>query len=392
MIKKAKELGVTEKKLISMLAESPAANAVTASIASIVLGLIFGMIVLLIINPGAAFGGLMNLLTAGFSSVKSFSKVLYNAAPLLMTGLAVGFAFKAGLFNIGAAGQYIMGAFFALFTAVIWQFPWWAAILAAMVGGALWGSLPGIFKAFFNVNEVITSIMFNWIGLYLVNLLLNNTPDMLDTIGNKTIELPYANPGAILPNFGLAELINSSYLNMGILIAIIFSILIYIILEKTTLGYEIKACGLNRNASIYAGIDAKRNIILSMIISGALAGIGGGIAFLSGTVQLESMASTLNPMGFNGIPVALLAFSNPLGIIASSLFIAYLQVGGEAMYPEFSSEMVNIILSVIIYFSAFSLIMRSVIGKWMKRLSKTPDALPIVVQVPVPAVGKGAEK
>jgi simple sugar transport system permease protein len=361
---------ITQKKILESLGQSASARSVFASIASIILGLIFGLIVLIFISPSDAFTGFSSLLTAGISGVYRFSKVLYNAAPLLMTGLAVGFAFKTGLFNIGAAGQFTMGGFFALYAGIMWKMPWWVCIIAALIGGAIWGAFPGIFKAFFNVNEVITSIMFNWIGLFFVDLVLSDTAGMLDLVGNKTLELALANGSAILPDLGLQAALGTPFMNIGFIIASAFAVIVYFVLEKTTFGYEIKACGLNRDASIYAGINAKRNIIVSMVISGALAGIGGALSYLSGTVQMETFASSLSPMGFNGIPVALLAFSSPLGIIASSFFIAYMQVGGEAMYPEYSSEMVNIIIAVIIYFSAFSLLMRQVIGNFLSSKKK----------------------
>lgn len=365
-----------------------------SSISAIVAGLLVGLLFLFIIeavkevsdmtNP---FWGFSNLLTAGFTSMTRITKVFYNTAPLLMCGLSVGFAFKAGLFNIGATGQYTVGGFFALIAAIIWNFPWWAAILVAMIAGAVWGLIPGLFKAVFNINEVITTIMLNWAGLFFVNLLFYNVhKNVYDSQGNlietiwmytspeRTTNLLSANPNAILPNLGLQNLLDSSYINIGIFIAILFAVIMYIVLDKTTFGFEIKACGHNKNASTYAGIKAKQTIIMTMLIAGGLAGVGGGIMFLSGTVDYTVSNTTLLAMGFNGIPVALLAFSNPLGIIASSLFISYLQVGGEAMQPIFSVEMVNVITSVIIYFSAFSLILSQYIKK---RVNKSKESTKI---------------
>lgn len=350
-----------------------------ASMASIAIGLIFGYLLLLFFNPSMSLYGLGKILFAGASNSEKFSKVLYQAAPLIMTGLAVGFAFKTGLFNIGATGQYTVGAFFALYTGIVLDAPWWAALLAAMVGGAIWGAWPGLCKALFNVNEVITSIMFNWIGLFTVNLLLANTKGILDKIvSNRTANLAAANKDAIIPKWGLDTLFGSSYMNISILITAAVAILIYVVLNKTTFGYELKACGFNRNASTYAGINAKRNIILSMVISGGLAGLGGGIYYLSGTAQFTIVKSLLG-MGFNGIPVALLATSNPIGIIFSALFVSYIQVGGEAMQPEFAKEIIDIIISVIIYLSAFSLLLRGGLGRLLNwkgsRRAKADEAL-----------------
>ena len=312
-----------------------------------------------------------NFITYAFKDTPSMIKVLYNAAPLILCGLAVGFAFKAGLFNIGATGQYTVGAFFSLIAVILWGFPWWAAILIAMITGGLWGFVPGYFKAKFNINEVITTIMLNWVAVFFTRLLLYNLPDMRTLPPwDRTDAIGYHNPSGLLPDLGLKELTGSSFINIGIIIAIVVAIIIHIVMNKTTFGYEIKACGHNKNASIYAGIKAKRTIILTMVISGALSGIAGGVSFLAGTIQFTT-DSQLLPMGFNGIPVALLAFSNPLGIIVSGLFIGYLYVGGQAFEGVYSSEVTNIILSVIIYFSAFTLIVSQFLKK--KVSNKTDD-------------------
>ena len=338
-----------------------------ASIASILVGLLVGLILLFAFNAPFAMHGFRQILTAGLASLDKLAKVLYQSAPLIMTGLSVGFAFKTGLFNIGASGQYTVGAFCALVTVIQFQLPWYLGLLAAMVGGAIWGAIPGLFKARFNVNEVITSIMFNWIGLFAVNLSLNNMPMMLANYWgainkDRTAALAQANPGGMIPKAGLDELMHSNYMNISIFIAVAIAILCWVILSKTTFGYELKACGYNRNASIYAGINARRNIVLSMVIAGALSGIGGGIYYLSGTAQY-TLVKTLLPMGFNGIPTALLASSHPLGTIFSALFISYIQVGGDAMQPEFVKEIIDIIIAAIIYLAAFALLMRSLIGK-----------------------------
>ncbi len=338
-----------------------------SSLVAVVAGLLLGMILLLCFNADKAMYGFGNMMLTGVTSLEKFGKVLYTAAPLLMTGLAVGFAFKTGLFNIGASGQFTVGGFCALIGAIQFQLPWWVCMIMAIVGGAIWGAIPGIFKAFFNVNEVISAIMFNWIGLFSVNMIIANMPMMLsnywgEKVGNRTGKLMEANPNAIVPKLGLDELTGSSYVNAGILIAIICSVIIWIILSKTTFGYELKACGYNRDASQYAGINSKKNIIFAMAISGALAGLGGAIYFQSGSVQY-GLEKVLQPMGFNGIPVALLGVSHPLATIFSALFISYLQVGGDAMQPEFTKEIIDIIIAAIIYMSAFALLVQEGIRK-----------------------------
>ena len=356
----------------------------TASLVSILAGLLVGFILLMIFNFDKALYGFGNIIFTGLRSPDRFAKVLYTAAPLLMTGLSVGFAFKTGLFNIGASGQYTVGAVLSLVGAIMWQLPWYACILLGMAGGAVWGAIPGICKALFNVNEVITSIMFNWIGLFAANLFLYNSPQMLANAWgainkDRTAALSAANPGAILPKMGMDQALGSNYMNIAIFIAIIAAFIMWYVLQKTTFGYELKACGYNRNASRYAGINDKRNIVLSMVIAGALSGIGGALYYLSGTGQF-TMGKMLLTMGFNGIPIALLAASHPLGTILSSLFIGYIQVGGEALQPEFAKEIIDIIIAAIIYLSAFSLLMRELILR--ARLSRENKAAAIIEETP----------
>lgn len=357
-----------------------------ASLLSIAVGLLVGLAVLFSLNAPYALVGFNRILTTGVASLEKLAKVLYQAAPLMLCGLSVGFAFKTGLFNIGASGQYTLGAFCALTASIQLQLPWYLALIFAMIGGAVWGAIPGICKALWNVNEVITSIMFNWIGMFAVNMAITNMPMMLanawgkSSIKDRTAALKDANQSAILPKLGLDELMNSNYINIGIFIAIGVAILMWIVLQKTTFGYELKACGHNRSASQYAGINAKRNIILSMVVAGALSGLAGGVYYLSGTGQY-TLVKVLLPMGFNGIPVALLASSHPLGTIFSALFISYIQVGGDALQPYFIKENIDIIISAIIYLSAFALLMKEMIGRLILRKSNNkleddPEALP----------------
>ena len=349
----------------------PGSTSISASLISIGVGLIVGLVLLYVLNAKAAGGAFISLITTGFRSSDKFAKVLYQAAPLIMTGLSVGFAFKTGLFNIGATGQYTVGAAFALIGAIQFQLPWYVCLLLALIGGAFWGIFPGLFKALFNVNEVITSIMFNWIAMFAVNLTINNLPMMLAKYWggaqmDRTANLAQANPGALIPRLGLDVLMKSNYMNISIFIAIAFALIAWIILSKTTFGYELKACGYNRNASIYAGINAKRNIVLSMVISGAFAGVGGGLYFLAGTGQYTLLKQLL-AAGFNGIPVALLATSNPIGTIFSAFFVSYIQVGGDAMQPDFVKEIIDIIISVIIYLAAFALLTRDLLSRGKQR-------------------------
>ena len=279
----------------------------SSSILAIICGLLFGFIILLASNPSQAVNGFMMIIKGGFTDgMKGVGDVLYYATPIIMTGLSVGFAFKTGLFNIGASGQFTAGAFAAVYVGIKWTFlpasiHWLVALLAAILVGALVGSIPGILKAFFNVNEVISAIMMNYIGMYIVNLLVRNY--IYDPLKNQSVAVAQS---AILPKAGLDKIFVGASLNIGIFIAVLCVILIYVILNKTTFGYELKACGLNPHASKYAGINEKRNIVLSMVISGALAGLGGALLYLAGSGKYLQVLDIIAPEGFSGISVALL--------------------------------------------------------------------------------------
>lgn len=356
-----------KKKL--RLTENDGFMSVLSSLTSIAIGLLFGLILLLILNPANAFAGMGRMLSKGFTD---FGNVLYRSAPLVMVGLAVAFAYKVGLFNIGASGQYTIGAFLALVFAIELQMPWYVCLLVSAVGGAFWGIFPGLFKALFNVNEVLTAIMFNWIGMNLVNFLVPNLPRMLDSdwgasASDRTAALANANPGAIIPRAGLDNLLNYSYMNIGIFIAIVLAVIMWTILQKTTFGYELKACGINRDAAEYAGINSKKNIVLSMVISGALAGIGGGLFYLAGGGQY-TLLQQIEVAGFDGITVALLANCNPLGCIFSAIFLSWVNLGGNAMQSQgYATEATEIMTSVIVYLAAFSLLLRTWLTKLLSR-------------------------
>ena len=354
-----------KQSLRGQMASSEAFVSVAASLVCIVIGLLLGLVALAIINLEHAFGdGLMVILTSGLKSARNMGTVLANGAPLIMTGLSVGFAFKTGLFNIGAAGQYTLGAFGALYCALVLQLPWYLCLLAAMVLGAIWGAIPGFFKAYLNINEVITSIMFNWIGLYMVNDIMygKGKSPMYDLSTTKTYSLRKAAPQSMIPSCGMSGLFgNLQSVTIAIFIAVFFALVVYIVLSKTTFGFELKACGFNKNAAQYAGINDKRNIILSMTIAGALAGIGAGLYYLSTVAEWNPQVSTALPaMGFNGISAALLACSNPIATIFSSLFISYITVGGTKLSTQYyTKEIADVITALIIYLCAFSLLFKN---------------------------------
>jgi len=340
-----------------------------SSLMAIAVGLIVGLIILFISNSKDAIPAFVTILKGGFEDgARGLGQVIYFAIPIIMTGLSVGFAFKTGLFNIGASGQFTCGAFVAIYIGVKWSFVpseihWLVALIGAMLAGALWGSGPGLLKAFFNVNEVITSIMMNYIGMYLVNMTIVKT--VYDSLKNQTKPVLKS---AVLPKAGLDKLFNASNVNIGIIIVILAVAIIYIILQKTTFGYELKACGSNKDASRYAGINEKRSIILSMVIAGALSGLGGGLLYLSGSGKYIHVLDVLASEGFSGISVALLGMSHPIGIFLSGLFIAHLKVGGfNIQLYNFVPEVIDIIVSVIIYCGAFALLFKEIMNKIIRQ-------------------------
>lgn len=370
------------------LKETDGFKAFLGSMLAISMGLFLGIVLMIFVNPSNSLQGIGRLLMGMFNNPRGgwigLGQLLYRATPLFFTGLAVAFAFKTGLFNIGASGQYTMGIFIAALIGILGDslgsFQWILAVLGGMLGGFVWGFIPGFFKAKFNVHEVITSIMFNYIGVFLVNGILTSNylrNEMVDLQRTAKIDqaarTPYGFFDTMFPNTGL---------DISIFIAIGTAIILYIVLNKTVFGRELKSVGLNRDASKYAGINEKRSIMLSMAISGMIAGLGGALFILAPSARnfgnTYSIESVIIAEGFDGIPIALLAASNPIGVIFSTLFIGYISLSGIPMQSVgYVSEIVNMIISIILYFSAFALIMTQNIGKiknlFKKRIKKKPS-------------------
>lgn len=340
-----------------------------SSLIAICCGLIFGLIIMFLVIPNRALEGFSILLRGGFyRGIKSAGEVLYLSVPIMMTGLSVAFAFKCGLFNIGTPGQYIVGAFVSMFMAfnitfIPDSFRWLFAILMGGLAGALWATVPGILKAYCNVNEVISSIMMNYTGMLLI--IEGVKQFMYNSAGGESYTI---SKSLAIPKLGLDKVFRGSSINAGTLIAIGVCIIAYIIMNKTTFGYELKATGYNLDASIYAGMNEKKSIILAMMIAGFFAGLGGGLVYLAGTGRTISTAEILAAEGFNGISVALLGFNNPLGVIFSSLFIAYINLGGNYVQAvHIAIEIIDIIVAAIIYFSSFTLFINLVLVKRYRR-------------------------
>lgn len=328
-----------------------------ASLACILGGLLVGYIALLIIEPSGASKAIVDIMRSflrypGKLKLKYFGQTLVRTVPLLLCALSVLFAYKVGMFNIGAAGQYCAGACAALYAALAWNWPWYLCILAAIVAGALLGAAAGALKTACNVNVVISGIMLNWITLYLTNMILT---------GVKSPNSPYtkslqgSNPKALMPDLGLARLFgNEKSVSIAIPLAILIAILVWVILSKTKFGYELRATGNNYNAAKYCGMKENRNIILTMVIAGALAGMGAALLYLTGIEDWETTISSVPGMGFNGIAVAFLGGLHPIGSILSAFFIQYITAGGGNVDLQvYCSQISSLISSLIIYLCAF---------------------------------------
>ena len=338
--------------------KNQAVQSLLASLLCILAGLLIGYIVLLFINPAGAWDAIVTVIKNFFyypskaAVLKYFGSTLVKTAPLLMCGLSVLFAYKVGLFNIGAAGQYVVGVGASLYLALALHMPWYVCLVAAMLAGALLGAISGLLKSYCNVNEVISCIMLNWISLYSVNMLLTQVKE---TTSPYTFTLSSTNPDAILPDLGLGKLFsNNPYVSIALPLAVVVTIIIWVILEKTKFGYELRATGNNKNAAKYCGMNEKRNIIITMMISGALAGLGAALLYLTGFEQWQCSHSSVPGMGFNGIAAAFLGGLNPIGTIFSSYFIQHITNGGAYVDKSmYCAQISDLISSIIIYLCGF---------------------------------------
>lgn len=327
---------------------------ITALVA-VVLGLLAGAVLMALIgrNP---FSGYVYLFRGGIMSIERVGNTLATATPLILTGLSVAFAFRTGLFNVGAAGQMLIGGLCATAVGLTLVLPkpllLTVMMAAAILGGAVWGLVPGLLKAKFNVHEVVATIMMNWISYwtvyYVVPAYFKGT--YLETESRK---IPDA---ASLKVEWLTEMFNGSYINLGLFLAIISVIVIAFIIDRTTFGYELKAVGFNRHAAEYAGIKANRSIIMSMMIAGALAGLGGATFYVGYASNMQ--IGVLPSQGLDGIAVSLLGGNSPWGVFGAALFFGLLHSGKGFMnaMTRIPPEIADTIIATIIYFSATSVL------------------------------------
>ena len=369
------------KKEKRSLLRNNAVQSLLASLLCILIGLLVGYVVLLIINPAGA-GEAITTIVKNFmtysrrnAQLKYLGSTLVKTAPLLMCSLSVLFAYKVGLFNIGAAGQYVVGAGACLYCALAWHMPWYVCLLAAIVAGAVLGAISGLLKAYCNVNEVISCIMLNWISLYMVNTILTLVKEETSPY---TLTLANANPSAILPPlpaFCMAWFNDNQYVTIAIPLAILAAVAIWVLLEKTKLGYELKATGCNKFAAKYCGMRENKNLILTMAIAGALAGMGAAMLFLSGFEQWQCTQSSIPGMGFNGIAAAFLGGLNPLGTILSSYFIQHITNGGAYVDKTmYSAQISDFISALIIYLCGFVLFFKYALNNRLDRLDEKKAA------------------
>lgn len=336
---------------------------------SILLGFLVGAVFLAVmgLSVGEAYGRLITSVT----SLKGFSYVIVYSIPYIVVGLSVAFSFKTGVFNIGAEGQFVVGSMAAAVVGILaGDLPKPVLIplcfLAAMAAGACWGIIVGFLKTRWGINEVLSMIMFNWIAFYLSNFIAGIPAIHSDGTAEATKNIS-ANASTLLSK----DLINSLGLaptaNWGILVAILMTVLVWFVIEKTTLGYELKAVGSNKFAAEYGGISVNRSILTALAISGALAGLGGALQ-LMGMGNRISVFSSQEGFGFAGIVVALIGCSNPFGVLVAGIFYGALMFGGSKLnLVGAPTQLINVIVGTVVFFIAISIIFSRI-----KNLRKVP--------------------
>ena len=354
------------------------AQAFIASIICILLGLLIGYIVLLFINPEGAGESILNVIKNFFykkpaRQMKELGNTLAKTMPLILCSLSILFSYKVGLFNIGTAGQYVAGACASLYAALAWGWGWLPCMIFAVVAGAFLGSVTGLLKAYCNVNEVISGIMLNWIALYTANTILTGVKE---TTSPYTLYLDKINKSSMLPTLGLNTLFgNNENVTIALPLTIVAAVAVWIVLSKTKIGYELKATGNNKNAAKYAGMAQNRNIILTLAISGALAGLGASLLYQTGYMRWECTQSSVPSMGFNGIAAAFLGGLHPIGAIFSSFFIQHVTDGGQYVNTNlYSPQISDVISSVIIYLCGFVLFIKLTMKKMIAKREEKKGA------------------
>lgn len=338
---------------------------IVVPLVAVLLGVLVGTIIMIATgyNAGSAFNALWN---GAFGEIYYTGEVVRQVTPYILAGLAVAFAFRTGLFNIGVEGQLIVGWLAAVWVGVAFELPKFIhlplAVLAAAAAGALWAFIPGLLKAKFKVHEVIVTIMMNYVALHVTNYIIRTV------LSEKSDRTEMIADSASLRSPFLEGLTDYSRLHWGILIALACVFIMWFLLEKTSKGYELRSVGFNQHASEYAGMSVSKNIILSMVISGAFAGLAGAMEAL-GTFGYAAIKGGFTGVGFDGIAVALLGGNGPIGIILAALLFGSLKVGALNMPLEAGvpNELVDIIIALIVFFVAASYMIRIFIDRISKK-------------------------
>ncbi|NLC34598.1 MAG: ABC transporter permease [Erysipelothrix sp.] len=335
---------------------------------AVVVGFVVAAIILALTgyNPLEVY----SILFAGmFSKPRYLVIIILKAAPIILTGVSVAFALKVGLFNIGAEGQFLTGSVFATIFGLTFDFPaliqFPLVLLAGVCGGALYGALAGYLKAKRGINEVITGIMLNWTDFYFSNWITSlekfreagtTSTYILNKGGLDPIfnwKMSESGRSILANNSFLNEIIGRTNINVAIIFAVVVAIVISYLLNHTTKGYELRAVGLNAHAAKASGINVSQNTILTLAISGAIAGLAGAL-LVSGDSQRLHELMALENYGFNGLSVALMAGGSPIGSILSGLLFAGLSYGGSAIQLKIGapSEIIDILIGTIVFFMA----------------------------------------
>ena len=337
------------------------------TVIAIIIGFLIGAIFLVIagISPAVAYS---KLISSVFSKPKFLMYTLVYSAPIILTGLSVAFSFRTGVFNIGAEGQFVVGSIAATLVGILVKLPAVIhvplCIIAAMAAGAFWSFLCGLMKVKRGSHEVISFIMFNWIAFYLSNFVVN-LKDVKVEGGEASKNLEDSARILFPPSW--IDSIKCPDANWGIVIAVITAIVIWVIIEKTTLGYRLKAVGFNKHAADYAGIDANKSILTALCISGALSGLGGAVQIMGQSGRLVQFAGQ-EGYGFEGISVALIGSSNPLGCIFAGLFYGAMKFGGSKLnMVQVPSQIISIIMGCVIIFIAISHVFKYLFLKVTKK-------------------------
>ncbi len=352
---------LSEKNKIRSFLLSGSIDSVVSAIITIIIGMLFGLVVLCFMAPNltSAFNAFRTILTGGFMTVgvtRGLGRVIYYGTPYILSGLSVGISFKTGAFNIGSCGQFTVGGVTAIAVAILAEpvfgnFTWVVALLAGGVAGALWAMVPALLYAFRSVNIILSGIMCNYIGTLMVNWIVRGS-SIYDNTQNWTQLIP---DNTIIPSGGLDKIFVGTSANVGFFIVIAIAIAVYFVFKKTKLGYDMKVCGLNQDAAFYAGISQKRTVVISIMLSGFMAGMAGAMFFTSARGVRYTLSDNVLENGWTGFSVALLGMSNPIAMIFTGLFVAFLDVGGLNMQAYgLEPEIVTVITASIVFCCAFT--------------------------------------